>query len=185
MLFDFGVIGFMMYLCAMKQIMKKTRQDKWNLEREAADLFIHSYNALHGAEFVLTKHIDKPDFVATDKELGLSVGIEITHLFYDEDEARLLLGKTSNHVIADEVVLDKLVSVLNNRLKTKSEKAKHYQYYNDMILVIRVASPVFDKATFDALERYISIPQTTVFDQIWLLFHSESGVVDDNLKRLK
>lgn len=159
-----------------------SQEEKWALEREAAELFVESQNQSDGTNLVLEKHSDKPDFIARD-DFGRTVGIEITHLFYDDDEARLLLGRTMSPHLPEEDARE-IIEVLNRRLAQKEEKARKYKFDHSMILVIRVASPVFDKATFDEFQTLIKVPQS-VFDQIWLLFNDESGVAEDNLKQLK
>lgn len=150
-------------------------EEKWALEREAAQTFIAAYNELNHSHFTLTKHTDKPDFVATEKDTNQTVGVEITHLFYDDEEAKLLLDR-SEHNYLELVETGELINVLNKRLATKAEKGSKYDFSEPMILVVRVASPLVTKSDFEKLGQQVVVPES-VFEHIWILFRDDTDNV--------
>jgi len=89
-------------------------------------------------------------------------------LYYDSKEAKMLLGRSSDK-IHGLMKSTAILQTLNERLKKKSTQAEEYKFEGKMFLVVRVASPIFDKSTFDLFEADIIVP-SNVFDQIWLLF---------------
>lgn len=146
-------------------------EEKWVLEREAADAFIQAYNEQNTTHFELAKHTDKPDFIATEKDTHETVGIEITHLFYDDEEAKLLLDRSKDNYL-ELVETGELIAVLNKRLVIKAEKGLQYTCDGPMFLVVRVASPLVHKSDIDAHEDLIHIPESP-FEHIWLIFRDD------------
>ncbi|RLC36773.1 hypothetical protein DRH29_03825 [candidate division Kazan bacterium] len=155
--------------------------EKKKLEKAAFDYFIKSYNLFNGTNFQFNKHSDKPDFIAEDD--GQMLGVEVTHLFYDDNEAKILLGRADKR-ISGIMKADELIKTLNIKLADKVEQAAKYDFKNRMILVIRVASPVFDKSDFDREENSIKVPQS-VFSEIWMLFYDTNTQSWSDLKQLK
>jgi hypothetical protein len=155
-------------------------------EIAACQSFVESYNNLKKTNFELDdKRVvkDKPDCLVRDKISGISIGIEISHLFYDSKEAKMLLGRSSDkiHGLMNSTAV---LQTLNERLKKKCTQAEKYEFEGKMFLVVRVASPIFDKSTFDRFEDDIIVP-SNVFDQIWLLFFDFREQEWGELKQLK
>ena len=69
--------------------------EKEALEEAACLYFIDAYNKEHGTYFEIKEHRDKPDFLAGDHSTSETMGVEVTHLYYDSEEAKTLLGKSS------------------------------------------------------------------------------------------
>ena len=67
--------------------------EKQNLELAACTYFIDSYNTIHRTSFQLIAHQDKPDCLLQDVVTGEQVGVEVTHLYYDTEEAKMVLGR--------------------------------------------------------------------------------------------
>lgn len=156
---------------------------KQRLERSVLDRFLEAYNQLNGTHLRFRKHSDKPDFIAEDSTCNHVIGIEVTHLYYDPDEAKILLGRSSknNH---DSMYANELIVTLNKRLQNKTESARKYKFKHKMLLIVGVASPIFDKSTFDRYGEDIIIP-AGVFDEVWLVFRNFSTEPLRALKRLK
>lgn len=157
--------------------------EKVRLEKAALDYFIKAYNSLRGTHLEFKEHSDKPDFIVKDSESNQIVGIEVKHLFYDPNEAKILLGRSAmpNHSLMSST---ELVTTLNKLLKNANESAKKYEFKDKMFLIVRVASPVFDKSPFDMFEGdIINLP--TIFSEIWLVFYDFSRQAWGDLKRLK
>ena len=70
--------------------------EKEDLELAACIYFINRYNQEHNTNLELVKHTDKPDFILSDAVTGERVGVEVTHLYYDENEAKMILGRMTN-----------------------------------------------------------------------------------------
>lgn len=157
--------------------------EKVKLERAALNYFLESYNRFKETHLEFKKHSDKPDFIVKDSESNQIVGVEVTHLFYDVDEAKMLLGRSDKdaHGLMNST---ELIATLNERLKDKTESAREYKFRDSMFLIVRVASPIFDKSTFDRFEEDILIP-LNIFDEIWLVFYDFSRRAWGDLKCLK
>lgn len=157
--------------------------EKKLLEEYAVSYFLSELNRIEGQAYVINKHLDKPDFLVNDRLTGEEIGIEVTHLFYDPEEAKMLLDRPRkfDHGSMD---IHHLIDRLNRLIQQKAQKAPDYLPISKTILLVRVASPVFDKEDFDRLEQEIIVPEN-IFWQIWLLFRNSSDVGWGDLKRLK
>ncbi len=63
--------------------------EKRRLERAACEYFLASYNKACGMKYQVKEHRDKPDFEVED-----TIGLEIMHSFYGDEEAKILLGRS-------------------------------------------------------------------------------------------
>ena len=160
--------------------MNKHNDEKDKLEGYALDYFLNK----HKPYWELVEKKEKPDFLLRSKETGKQFGIEVTHLWYDDEEARMLLGR-SNKKVSDLQNADTLIKELNNRLVKKDTKARKYKFDKPMFLLIRITSRVFDKSTFDMYETDIVIPPDCIFKAIWLLFYNFDTQKWKDLKPLK
>jgi hypothetical protein len=144
--------------------------EKWLLEQNAAEFFVDALNAQLGTAYVVALHGDRPDIVIEDTNTHHQVGVEVTHLFYDAKEARMLLGR-SGPVYNQSENIESYINRLNSLLGQKGEKAKGYADYGELALLVRVASPVFGLDDFNRYESLIEVPQCD-YRYIWLLFYS-------------
>ncbi len=153
------------------------------LEKAALNHFLETYNRLSGTHLEFEKHRDRPDFIVKDRMSKQELGIEVKHLYYDEDEAKTLLNRStsSTHSLMSST---KLVEKLNDLLKEAIETARKYEFRNKMFLIIRVASPIFDKQDFELHEEDVQLPPD-IFSEIWLIFRDTSKGTWSDLKRLK
>ncbi len=104
----------------------------------------------------------------------------VTTLFYDSEEARILLLGRSKKTSHEPMSADELIIRLNGILKAKSKKVKMYNPHDQFFLVIISASAIFGKATFDNFDRDIVVPKNK-YKEIWLFSPEQDG----ELKRLK
>lgn len=155
-----------------------TTLQKKQLEIAGIQYFIKAYPQ----RLRVLEHSDKPDFTLVDDASNQKIGAEIAHLYYDKKEARILLGN-SEKTIHGIMCANDLIKVLNSLLNQKANKIKDYRPHDKSILVIRVASPIFDKSTFDMYEDTIICPEND-YDEIWLVLDGTKGKWTE-LKRIK
>jgi len=143
--------------------------EKWLLEESAARALVATLNAHLGTAYEVVAHGDRPDIVIEDRQSGEKIGVEVTHLFYDQEEARMMLGRSQQLAHSPEYI-DEYIRRLNALLRQKAVKAKGYCHDFPLALLIRVASPVFHTHDFRAYVGKIVVPPSD-FLYIWLLFY--------------
>lgn len=158
--------------------------EKQLLENAACQCFLETHNRLHQTHFELLEHADKPDFLVRDSQSGEKIGIEVTHLYFDGREAQMLLGRRPNesHGV---MTLDQSIPQLNELLYEKARSAVQYDFRGRLFLLVRVASPIFDKNDFEMYQDDISSPSPNCFDQIWLLFRNQTTNTFSDLIQIK
>lgn len=157
-------------------------KEKLKLEELAIDVFLKHYNSFRDDDLRVLEHRDRPDFLVQNLKTKEKVGVEITHLFYDDEEAKMVFGRPYKR-IDNEFDFNELIFVLNHRLIDKTQDAKDYDFIGQIILAIRVASPAFDKYSFDLYEKDIIIPEK-IFSEIWLVFHDGIKLLDGKGKKI-
>jgi len=158
--------------------------ERLQLELAACRCFIDSYNVRHGTDFKSVEHRDKPDFLIQDARTREAMGLEVMHLYYDGKEAQMVLGRRSKEPHGP-MTLDQLIDKLNSDLVEKVARASKYDFDGRMSLVIRVASPIFDRADFDIYEDDVVVPGPNLFDEIWLLFRDPDTGAFTDLKQIQ
>lgn len=143
--------------------------EKWLLEESAALALVEILNIQQGTSYEILKHEDRPDFVIENQADGMRLGVEVTHLFYDSEEARLILGRSREQDHPPEY-MEEYIRRLNALLQQKSEKAKGYSHDYPLALLIRVVSPLFHIYDFKTYASRIVVPSSD-FRIIWLLFY--------------
>lgn len=153
---------------------------KKQLERDAVDLFIGLYNQTADNRLRLLYQREKPDAVLMDSR-GNKLGLEITHLFYSEQEARQLFQREHRSIICIESI-DTLIDSLNQLVVRKEAKSAGYSSDYPLALLIRNLSPSFGWSDFNQAWDKIAAP-SAAFIQIWLLIRDLS--TDEQLWHLK
>lgn len=161
----------------------KWDDEKWVLEEKAAEYFVAALNKQLGTAYRVVLHSDRPDIVIEDIHTHHSLGVEVTHLFYDDEEARFFLGRSGADRLQAEHI-EVFIERLNRLLTQKSKKAKGYSNVRDLALLIRVMSPVFGVQDFTEVENLIEIPECN-YRYIWLLFYNWETRKWDLIKFLK
>jgi hypothetical protein len=146
--------------------------EKWLLEEGAAVDLVEALNLRYGFSFEIVEHADRPDIVIEDPTSGMRIGVEVTHLFYDSDEARMIFGRSLNTERPPENI-EECIRRLNALLLQKAEKAHGYDHEAPLALLIRVVSQVFKREDFQANMAKINVPASD-FRYIWLLFYDFS-----------
>jgi hypothetical protein len=143
-------------------------EEKARLERAACEGFVQSYNAKYCTSFVVKEHRDRPDFLIADA-FGEKIGIEMTHLYYDREQAKTSLGRGEKEKFHGTMRTGELITALNTLLESKAAQAAKYNFGNRLFLVIRNTSPIHELADFEMFEEDIHIPPSHPFSHIWLL----------------
>lgn len=144
------------------------REEKARLERAAMLMFIRALRLRDERDLAIYEQRERPDFWAID-EMGRRIGVEITHLYHNEEEARFLNGRAYSdfHSITNT---DELLDALNRSLQKKAPLSFNYDAPDGLILLIRVTSPQVLRATIEPhLERVLLPP--SAFDEVWMLFY--------------
>ena len=149
--------------------------EKEKLEIAACSTFLVTYNRDSKSDFKIDDDRDKkdkPDLLIKDSKTEEVIGVEVSHLYYDKKEAKMLLGRSTekNHGLMNS---DSAIKELNSLLNKKVKQAENYNYDKKLFLVIRVTLIIFNKDTFDMFNDKITIPENN-FDQIWLNFYDRS-----------
>lgn len=149
--------------------MAKLLDEKWLIEEGAALALLEILNSQQGTSYEIVMHADRPDIVIENQLDGTRLGVEVTHLFYDSDEARFVFGRSHNPSHSPEYI-EEYIRRLNGLLQQKSVKSKGYNHEYPLVLLIRVVSPLFHMYDFKAYESRIVVPPSD-FKIIWLLFY--------------
>ena len=148
--------------------MLRYNREKHDLERAAAAIFIGIYNQNHTPKLRLLYQRERPDAVLQIQDpLQRQLGMEITHLFYDSEEAKRLLGRSKNHAHSQELI-ELLVKELNYRIQTKEAKISTYATEYPIALLIRNASPSFGMSDILREKHLLYKPQGK-FTHVWFL----------------
>lgn len=153
-------------------------EEKRLLEKYSVTAFTHKLEE-QGRHLRYIRHRDMPDTVVSDVH-GNEIGVEVTYIFYDEDEARLLLGKEPrkrSHSHQESEIID----ILNKRLLKKAQKAKNYDFDGKLILLIHSPSPLAEEETFEKFKNKIVIPESR-YNEVWLIIEEEKD--DQEIIRL-
>jgi hypothetical protein len=140
--------------------------EKKALERSAVHSFIDIFNSNHAKKYRLLYLQEKPDAVLEDDRLG-KLGLEITHLFYDKEEAMAVLGKSEESGNGVQL-LNVLIQELNDRIAEKEGKKSGYSEDYPVSLLIRNASTLYDMSDILRVKERIREPNG-VFEDIWFL----------------
>lgn len=145
--------------------------EKLWLEESLINYFIEAMNKIHGSSLKVVIHRDRPDFIIEDTQLDKKFGVEVTNLYYDTEEAKELLGREHNSISKVENI-EHYIYILNRLLSKKSEKAGGYDQNHNLILLIGVTSPLFNRDDFENSRDEILIPENK-FSVICLVFFNE------------
>jgi len=158
---------------------------KKKLEREAVDLFVRLYNQTADNRLRLLYQQEKPDAVLMDSR-GNKLGLEITHLFYSEQEARQLFQREHRSIICLESTesIDTLIESLNQLVLRKEEKSIGYSSDYPLALLIRNQSPSFGWSDFNLAWDKIAAP-SGAFTEVWLLTKEHAATEQWHLKSLR
>lgn len=141
-------------------------------EREAISLFIRLYNeGTNQNGYRLLFQQEKPDAVLEERgSLRRKLGVEITHLFYSQQEAMSVFGHRSAAApVQGEAQFDHLLKELNLLIRKKIGKRRSYSMSYPIALLIRNASPGFGMSDFIARLGEVELPGDGSFTHIWFV----------------
>jgi hypothetical protein len=144
---------------------------KRDWERQAIRLFIELYNRSgEGSGYRLLYQQEKPDAVLEEKgPLRRKLGVEITHLFYSQEEAMRVLGHGQPPKERGAESFNHLLDELNLLIRKKIGKRSSYSMAYPIALLVRNASPGFGMSDFLARQSEVQLPDAGVFTHIWFL----------------
>ncbi|WP_025678852.1 hypothetical protein [Paenibacillus massiliensis] len=149
--------------------MRNHSDEKSALEEAAINIFIDLYNFNRQDDLKVVEKQECPDYILKNKKEDL-IGIEVTHLFYDAEEAKMLLDRSNKelHGLEDST---NYIGTLNKLLKQKEKKIDKYDAIYPIALLIRNASPVYGMSDFLKYKSVIYKPEK--YCHIW--FVSKDG----------
>ncbi|WP_248912445.1 hypothetical protein, partial [Paenibacillus antarcticus] len=157
--------------------MKNHNEEKFALENAAVEIFSNLFNINHKDQYELVERRESPDFVLRDLK-GELLGLEVAHLFYDPEEAKMLLGRSDNKMHGTDK-FDDLLNAFNRLLKQKETKILKYESTYPTSLVIRNASPIFGMS--DLLRDKELIYKPSIYKNVWCV--SRDGNYNDWLMK--
>lgn len=146
-------------------------KEKHDLEKAAVNWFLPQYNILKG-EIYSVDWQERPDAVLKYSD-GRKLGIEITHLYYDQEESRYIFGRSNKKQLGTQCFIN-LLNKLNDELEKKAKKSFEYECDFPISLLIRSASDIFIAPDFKRAKSSIIIPKNA-FKEIWLLAQAEES----------
>lgn len=158
------------------------REEKARLERAAMLMFIRALRRHEGRDWSIYEQRERPDFLVRNAR-GRFIGVEVTHLYHNADEARFLNGRADEEIHPLTTVAE-LLDALNKSLLNKADLSFGYEAFEHLILLIRVPSPDVPKQTILDNQAHIVVPPSA-FDEIWMLFYDFDHLDWADLLRLR
>jgi hypothetical protein len=156
-----------------------TRVSLEKAEQAFMDRFVQAYKILYGIQLVNIEKRESPDYKAYDPQKESYLGIEITSVYQNTEEAKIQYSAVENWNIFHGS-LEELISKLNLILINKANKSYKYENIGELVLAIWVGSLVFnEKIDFDFIKNKITIPNNC-YKRIWLILHNSK----DNMPQL-
>lgn len=136
--------------------------------------FRKPYENLIGVDLSNITHQDKPDFLATIPTTGEIIGIEVTGVYQDEEEAKIQYWRVDEWgwYSGDQ---EKIIAEMNRVLASKAKKSKDYKFDGRLLLAMFLGSLVFNEAIdMKYIKPYIKIPENN-FSEIWVIIRNGEG----------
>lgn len=165
------------------------------LELATLELFIPLYGLETGRKLSLVRLHEEPDDqpdAVLEAAGGGQLGVEVTHLGYHyergehsssaSNELAFLLDRVPavmSETHASYRLIDELKLILANKAERYAAIVRQYP----IVLLVRVASPIFTRSTFELFRDEIEVP-TSSFEEIWLLPREDDGSGWKHLIRL-
>lgn len=152
--------------------MNESQLEKKMLEKAAVKWFIHLFKEMFGVEYKVVCYQERPDAILEDIE-GNRIGMEITHLFYDELKAKILLGR-ANYPGHKTEIFQNYLHALNTLLDKKGRIGLNYPIGYPCSLLVRDTSPIWTMEDFQKARSLIKTPEK-VYKDIWLLTQDQAS----------
>ena len=152
----------------MKRVVSKEDAERYILNR-----FMVAYHKQFDVDLIVLEHRDKPDFAVSEGSGGRVLGIEVTGIYQDADEAISEYG-VQDAEIKFEGSIDNVLARLNDGLAEKAKKVKLYEFAGQIWLVILIASPIYNsKMDIQSFGSRLVVPDN-LFEKIWLIIRDQS-----------
>jgi len=115
--------------------MKNHNDEKFALEEAAVNIFVDLYNFNRNDHLEVAERRECPDYILRNIE-GNFIGLEVTHLFYNPEEAKMRLGRSTKEMHGLENSTN-IIETLNELLKQKEKKIDKYNAPFPIELLIR------------------------------------------------
>lgn len=147
-----------------------SRVSRKNAESKILNRFLIGYQKRFGIVLSNVIHRDKPDFEVTNPVTGKKLGIEITGVYQDPQEAESQYTIHPPGTVSwIQGSLDDLLAANNECLRSKADKSLKYNFGGNMVLAIWIGSSVYNrKFDIDYIKHDITIPESR-FSQVWLI----------------
>jgi hypothetical protein len=140
------------------------------------DRFVSAYEKMYGVQLLDIIHRDKPDFSAFDPSRNILMGIEITGVYKNSEEAKIQYWEVDEWGPISGSSDDILVSI-NKGIGKKIKRAENYQFNGYLVLVIWNGSLVFnERFDMEFIKSGFVVPNNK-FRDIWLIIknHKDSS----------
>jgi hypothetical protein len=144
-----------------------------DIVRQDEEIYIYRFVVAYEFKYkqvlkVVEKNRERPDFSVRINKTGELIGVEVTGIFQNEEEAKIMWGKYKNwnKFTGDN---EELINELQRIIYKKIEKVLEYDFDGRIFLVIFLGSIVFNEwADACYLHKYLNIPFNK-FERIYLL----------------
>ena len=144
--------------------------------------FIVSYNQSYGGELQLVELRQPPEPDALCLLNGEELGVEVTHLYGSDLDARRRLGRLENKSPTGEEELANRLTPLQDRVLDKlncllRDKAGKNYNRSPVWLLVRNAFPLWSRQDFEEHMEEILVPENHQFHHIWLLAERDGDLL--------
>lgn len=153
------------------------RVPKETAERVIFNRFRKPYENLIGDELSNIIYQDMPDFLATIPTTGELIGIEVTGVYQDEEEAKIQYWRVDKwgKYTGDQ---KKIIAEMNRILASKAQKSREYDFDGRLLLVLFLGSLVFNEAIdMKYMRPYLNIPDNG-YSEIWVIVRDRNDSYD-------
>jgi hypothetical protein len=147
------------------------RISKLEAENAIMERFVSAFHREYGIKLRSIVHRDKPDYSAFDPSRNITIGIEITGVYQDDEEAKIQYWALDEW---DLIIgsLEQIIARINEGIEKKVISAENYQFKQYLVLAIWIGSLVFnERRDMDFIKQELIIPKN-VFRDIWLIIQN-------------
>jgi hypothetical protein len=121
---------------------------------------------------------ESPDFIAINQKTGKILGIEISGVYQNPEEAKLQYWRQegwNGFFKGDQL---KIIDEFNRVISEKAQKSFSYNIQGNLLLAIYLGSIVFNEAIdMKFMNPHIIIPENN-FDEIWVIIRAGQSRYD-------
>jgi hypothetical protein len=149
------------------------RITKDEAENAIMDRFVTAYEKMFGVQLLDIIHREKPDYSAFDPSRNILMGIEITGVYKNSEEAKIQYWEVDEWGPISGSSDDILASI-NISIRKKIKSAENYQFNGYLVLVIWNGSLVFnERFDMEFIKSGFVVPNN-LFRDIWLIINNHN-----------